>query len=445
MSATWAGVRGPATLDASYARAVAALCARRPREATRTTARIRALCAELGDPQRSFPSVHITGTNGKTTLAHMVGSLLAAHGVHVGTFTSPHLHDVRERIRVGGVPMSVEAFVARLEDLWPVLERVGLQHRGPVTFFEALVALAGTHFVRAGVEAGVIEVGVGGAHDATTVVDGRVAVLTTVALDHPRLGSTPTEVAVEKAGIITPGATVVSAPQHPGAARVIADVARQQGARLLRADHHFGVRSRIPDPGGQRLHLQGATVDVEAVLLPLHGAHQAANAACALAAAEAFLGDRTDPDALRAGFAAVRAPGRLERIDRPGRAPVLLDGAHNPAAAHALAASLASEPAGRPRVLVLGVCGDKDVAGIVAALGPVADHVVTTTAPTPRASPADHLAAIARSHGGTADAEPDVADALARATDLAGTDGTVVVTGSLYLVGTVRDLLLPSR
>lgn len=441
----WAGERVPATLDASYARAVAALCARRQREATRTTARVRALCAELGDPQRTFPSVHITGTNGKTTLAHMVDALLAAHGVRVGTFTSPHLHDVRERIRVDGVPMSVEAFVARLEVLWPVLERVGLQHGGPVTFFEALVALAGTHFAEVGVEAGVIEVGVGGAHDPTAVVDGRVAVLTTVALDHPRLGSTPTEVAVEKAGIIAPGATVVSARQHPGAARVIADVAGRQGARLLRADHDFGVRSRTPDPGGQRLHLQGTTVDVEDVLLPLHGAHQAANAACALAAAEAFLGDRTDTDALRAGFAAVRAPGRLESIDRPGLARLLLDGAHNPAAAQALAASLPSEQPGRPRVLVLGVCGDKDLPGIVAALGPVADHVVTTTAPTPRAAPADHLAAIVRSQGGTADARPDVADALAHATDLAGAGGTVVVTGSLYLVGAVRDLLLPSR
>ncbi|MDQ3538599.1 MAG: Mur ligase family protein [Actinomycetota bacterium] len=439
-----------------YDAAVAALFARRPPERTaRGLACIRALCAELGDPQSAFPAVHITGTNGKTTLAWMVSSLLTALNVVPGTYTSPHLQDVRERVAVGGRPLSRADFVQTLTALWPCAEQVGAFRGELVTFFETLTALAFSHFAAAGVDAAVVEVGMGGRWDATNVVDASVAVLSRVALDHAELGSTVSQVAREKVGIVKDGAVVVSAEQDPVVAEVIARAAGDHGARLAVAGRDFGVLSRTIDDDGQWLDLRGLGGDVRGVWLPLHGAHQASNAACALAAVEAFLdeSDRApsrvsgsvDADAVRAGFAAVRSPGRLERFARGGGAPVILDGAHNPAAARALAATLATEQPYRRRVVVLGALADKDVPGILRELTDVADEFVVTTAPCLRAMAAADLATVARSLGRQAHIAPDIAEALRVAAALARPDDCVVVTGSLYTVGAARTALTATR
>nr|MBA2575663.1 dihydrofolate synthase [Euzebyaceae bacterium] len=299
--------------DAVYEAAVGALFARRPEVMLPGLDRIRALSARLGDPQRAYPAVHITGTNGKTSIARMVTGVLEALGLLTGTYTSPHLHDVRERIRVGGRPVSPTAFVGRLDALAPHIAAVEAERGEMVTFFETLTALASACFAGAGVDVGVVEVGMGGRWDATNLVDGRVAVLGRVGLDHAELGSTVAEVAAEKAGIIKDGAAVVSAVQEPAAARVIARAAAAHGASILWEGRDFGLRSRRPTPDGQDLVLWAGEGAEATVHLPLHGAHQAANAACAFAAVVAHVPRAArDAEAVRTGFAAARSPGRLE-------------------------------------------------------------------------------------------------------------------------------------
>ncbi|HEY8341350.1 MAG TPA: folylpolyglutamate synthase/dihydrofolate synthase family protein [Egibacteraceae bacterium] len=434
-----------------YDAVVRDLFARQPQRMVPDLDRITTLVELLGRPDQAFPAVQITGTNGKTTTAHMITALFGALGLNAGTYTSPHLQDVRERIRVAGEPISREEVIAGLEYLQPFLAEVDARHPDTVTFFEVLTALSYVHFADAPVDVGVYEVGLGGLWDATNLVRGEVAVINGVDLDHPELGDGVGQVAVEKAGIIKDGATVVSAPQPPEAEAVIERVTAEHGGRLVVAGRDFGVLDRTMAVGGQVLHLRGVTGDVEDVYLPLHGAHQAANAALALAAVEGFLGfsGGIDPDVIRTGFAAVRSPGRLEVVRRGGAsdeeeglAPVILDGAHNPAGARALALALQEEFIHRHRVFVLGVLGDKDVEAMVEALLPVADHVVVTEPPSGRAAPADRLEkAVRLAGGGSVEVAPDVATALEAASGLATPEDAVVVTGSLYTVGAAREAL----
>jgi dihydrofolate synthase/folylpolyglutamate synthase len=333
--------------------------------------------------------------------------------------------------------------VGRLDALAPHIAAVEAERGEMVTFFETLTALASACFAGAGVDVGVVEVGMGGRWDATNLVDGRVAVLGRVGLDHAELGSTVAEVAAEKAGIIKDGAAVVSAAQEPAAARVIARAAAAHGASILWEGRDFGLRSRRPTPDGQDLVLWAGEGAEATVHLPLHGAHQAANAACAFAAVVAHVPRAArDAEAVRTGFAAARSPGRLELFHRPGRAPVLLDGAHNPDGARALAAALRGEFPFRRRVVVLGVMGDKDVDGIVGEVLGAADAVVVTQPASNRAAPADRLAKAVRLAGRTALTAVDVPAALALASELAGEDdAVVVVTGSLYTVGEAREIV----
>ena len=428
--------------DASYAAAVAALFARRPERMLPGLERIAALADRLGHPERAAPLVHLTGTNGKSTLARMVSSLLISHGLTTGTYTSPHLQDVRERIRINGRPISRSDLLADLAALTPHLDAVEAARGELVTFFETLTALAYRRFAAAGVDASVVEVGMGGRWDATNIGDADVAVVNPVGLDHAELGSTLAEVAAEKAGIIAEGSTCVVADQDEVAARVVDRAARARGATQLLAGRDFGIEERVPHTTGQQLTLRVGAVTIERIGLPLLGSHQADNAAVALAAASALLGG-VDPRAVRAGFEAVESPGRLEIVgaQQPGEPPVVLDGAHNPVGASALAAALDADFGGRRRVLVLAAMGDKDCAGIVDALLPVADAVVATEAPTGRSAPADHLGKLCRLAGREAEVQPDHGAALLRARQLATDDAVVVVTGSLYLVGAVRDAL----
>ncbi|HVL99707.1 MAG TPA: Mur ligase family protein [Egibacteraceae bacterium] len=434
----------------SYADSVAALYARQPERMVPDLDRMRTLVELLGRPDQTFPAIQLTGTNGKTSTAAMVTCLLGALGLAAGTFTSPHLQDVRERIRVGGEPISREAFTEGLDYLGPFLAEVDVRHHDRVTFFEVLTALALVHFADRPVDVGVFEVGMGGRWDATNLVRGEVAVLTGVGVDHAELGPDPASVAREKVGIIKDGAVVVAARQEPAVSEIIVDAAERAGGRLVVAGRDFDVASRELAVGGQLLTLRGVTGDVEDVYLPLHGVHQALNAACALAAVEGFLGfaGNLDPAVIREGFAAVRSPGRLEVVRRPHASTVVLDGAHNPLGAQALASALEDEFAFRHRVLVLGVLGDKDVEGIVDALLEVAEHVVVTEPPSTRAAPADRLEKLIRraSRAGTrraptVEVAPDVASAVELASGLAAQEDAVVVTGSLYTVGAARAAL----
>lgn len=423
----------------AYEAAVQRLFARRPPAPRRGLERIRPLVAALGHPQRAYRSVHVTGTNGKTSLARMTAAILTAHGRRTGCVTSPHLQDVRERVRIDGAPATPDALLAALTRVEGFLDDVAARAGSPVAFFEQLTAAALVHLADAAADVAVLEVGRGGQHDVTTVAGGDVAVIGTVGLDHPDLGATVAEVAAEKAGVIAPGATVACGPQQPAADEVIACVAAERGATLHRWGRDVAVSAR-PTAGGQRLRVRTPRGRRLPVRLPLRGAHQATNAALAIAAAEAHLGGldaRITARAL-AGFA---APGRLEIVPRPGGAPAWLDGAHNREAMEAVTAALApARQAGRV-IGVLAARGDKDIAGLAAALAPAVDELVVAPAPCPPHAPMRELTAAARAGGCAPRAAPDVVAALEEADRRVAGDGVVVVTGSLPAVGAVRDHL----
>jgi dihydrofolate synthase/folylpolyglutamate synthase len=325
--------------------------------------------------------------------------------------------------------------------LEPFLAEVDLAHDQPVTFFEALTMLAFTWFAELPVDAQVIEVGMGGRWDATNLVHGDVAVLNRVGIDHPELGATPAEVAVEKAGIIKPGAVVVSRAQDDDVRVVIDERVAAVGARLLVEGPDFALERRRTAVGGQILDLRTPSGLVDEVFLPLHGRHQADNAAVALTATQAFLGDRArDDGAIRAGFAAVTSPGRLEVVSR--QPLVLLDGAHNPDGARALAAALLEEFVVDRRTLVVACLADKDLRGILQALAPAIGRLVVTANRSPRSASAERMRKEAEALGLVAEVAPDVASAVREAIDAAGESEAVVVTGSLYTAGEARDLLL---
>jgi dihydrofolate synthase/folylpolyglutamate synthase len=274
------------------------------------------------------------------------------------------------------------------------------------------------------------------------VVDAGVAVLGRVQLDHPQLGATVGEVAWEKAGIIADGATVISANTEGPPAHVITEEVVARGATLRLLDRDFGVVARTLTPAGQRISLRGLDARTFTVDLPLHGAHQAVNAACALAAVQAHVGHPLKPTVVRAGFAGVRSPGRLELLRTDDGTPVLLDGAHNPAAARVLAHSLRELHGDRRRVAVLGVMADKDIPTMVELLGAVVDEVIVTEPDSPRAATVDQLADVCHAAGlPVTAAVPDVGDAVRLAARRTGTHGMVVVTGSLYTVGDARAAL----
>jgi dihydrofolate synthase/folylpolyglutamate synthase len=419
-----------------------------------TLDRIAALLDLLGDPQQACPVVHVTGTNGKTSITRMVDALLSANGLRTGRFISPHLQVVTERISLDNAPISPERYVAAYRDVAPYVSMVDAVQPNPLSKFEVLVAMAFATFADAPVDAAIIEVGLGGTWDSTNVADGKVAVIGPVGIDHVEyLGSDVVGIAKDKAGIIKPGSVAVLAEQRPEVMTELLHRVADVDASVARAGQEFGVLGREIAVGGQLLRLQGLGGVYEDVFLPLHGGHQAANAAVALAAAEAFLGaganNQLDQDLVRQAFAAVTTPGRLEPVRS---APtVLLDAAHNPLGAEVLAVALGEEFDFRKLVAVVGVMADKDAHGILAALEPVVTEVVLTANSTPRAMPADDLAAIARDIFGPDRivVEPRLDDAIETAVGLAEEVGEpgqplsgagVVVTGSVVTVGEARAL-----
>jgi dihydrofolate synthase/folylpolyglutamate synthase len=414
--------------------------------------RIRALMDLLGSPQAAVPVIHITGTNGKTSTARMVESLLRAFGLRTGLFTSPHLQDARERIRFDGEPIEAE----RLLDLWgelaPYVDLVDARDPEGIalSYFEVLTALAFAAFADAPVDVAIVEVGLGGSWDSTNVADGSVAVVTPIGLDHrDYLGDTIEQIAAEKSGIIKPASVAVLAQQELAAAEVLIARAAEVGATVAREGLEFGVGSRELAVGGQVLSLTGLAGQYDEVFLPLFGEHQAHNAAVALATVEAFLGGvgALDADLVRQGFASVTSPGRLEVVRR-GPA-IVLDAAHNPHGGRALAAALSDSFDFTSLVGVVGMLSDKDAVGFLEALAPVLDRVVLTEPRSPRATPAEELARVAEDLFG-ADrvfVEPDLPDAIDRAVALAEEAGEyggggILIAGSVVLAGQARGLLL---
>ncbi|MBK5306634.1 MAG: bifunctional folylpolyglutamate synthase/dihydrofolate synthase [Frankiaceae bacterium] len=413
--------------------------------------RIVLLMDMLGSPQKAYPVIHISGTNGKTSTARIVDSLLRSFGLRVGRYTSPHLESVTERITIDGVPLTEEQFGAAYDDIAPYVELVDSRMPVQMTFFEVLTAMAYAAFADAPVDVAVVEVGLGGLWDATNVVEAATCIVTPIGLDHvPMLGTTVGEVAVEKAGIIHPAATVVLAAQQPEAADVLLRRCVEVGATVAREGLEFGVVERRTAVGGQLVTLQGLAGTYDEMFLPLFGEHQAANAACALAAVEAFLGGgetrQIDPEAVREGLADARSPGRLEVVRTSPT--VVLDAGHNPHGMAATVRALADAFTFTKLVGVVACLADKDVRGMLEVLEPALSSIVVTTNSSPRALPVDDLFALAVEVFGEdrVAAEDRLDDALDTAVQLAEDEveyggAGVLVTGSVVTVGEARALL----
>ncbi|SSC22098.1 Folylpolyglutamate synthetase, partial [Klenkia terrae] len=448
------------------ARVEAALLARWPESRLEPSlTRISALVDLLGSPHRAFPVVQVTGTNGKTSTARMIDELLRGFGLRVGRFTSPHLESMSERIVVDGRPIRPDRFVEVYDDIAPYVQMVDGSSDVPMSFFEVMVAMAYAAFAETPVDVAVVEVGMGGTWDATNVADARVAVVTPVSMDHAEyLGPDVATIATEKAGIIkaapptedgVPGPDVVAvlAHQPAGALEALVRRAVEVDATVAREGTEFGLLERTVAVGGQQIRIQGLGGEYPEVYLPLFGAHQAQNAAVALAAVEAFLGAGSasgpvDPEVVRAAFAAVRSPGRLERVRTSPS--VLVDAAHNPAGMAATVAAVRESFDFTRLVGVVGCVAGKDVTGMLAELEPLCAELVVTQNSSARAMPADELGALAVDVFGAdrVSVHPRLVDALESAIELAeaGTDHAlggsgVLVTGSVITAGEARTLM----
>ncbi|MGV9310268.1 bifunctional folylpolyglutamate synthase/dihydrofolate synthase [Nonomuraea sp. NPDC003727] len=413
-----------------------------------TLDRIVALLDLLGSPQRAFPVVHIAGTNGKTSTARLTEALLRERNLRVGRFTSPHLVSMRERIVVDGEPLSEERFAAVYEEIAPYVELNDSRGRR-IQFFELLTAMAFAAFADTPVDVAVIETGMGGTWDATNVMDPVVSVITPISLDHTdRLGPDIPSIAAEKAGIIKAGATTILAQQELEAAEVLMHKAVEVGAVVAREGLEFGVLSREVAMGGQLLTLRGLKGVYEDVYLPLYGAHQASNAACALAAVEAMTGgdDPLDIELVRQGFAQAASPGRLEVVRRSPT--VVLDAAHNTGGMTATLDGLHEAFDFAKVIGVVAVMADKDVSGLLELLEPVLDQIVVTRNSSPRSMPADELGELAAGLFGEdrVHVVGRLDDAIDRGLAIADAEGEfsgtgVLITGSVVTAGDARLLL----
>lgn len=402
----------------------------------------------LGDPQAAAPVIQLTGTNGKTSTSRIVESLLRASGLRTGLLTSPHLQRVTERIVIDGEPISDEAFVRNYDDVLPYLlmtdAELTADDQAPLSFFETLTVLAFACFADAPVDVAVLEVGMGGEWDSTNVADAQVAVFTPIDLDHTaRLGTTVKEIARTKSGIIKPAASVVTAMQPIEALDELRAAAAQYEAPVSIERQDFALESTVLAVGGQQLDIRGRAGRYREVFLPLYGDHQAQNAVVAVAAVETFLGDGSrplDPDVIAQGLGQVTSPGRLQLI---GTEPtVLVDAAHNPHGARALAAALTDSFDMAEWGIVLGVLRDKDALGIVRELAAVAARIQVTASTSERAIPADELAELVAEEGVEHAVSDEPAEAIEelRAWAAEAPGRGVLVTGSITLVADAMAL-----
>ena len=429
------------------------------------------IMALLGDPHTSAPVIHLTGTNGKTTTARIIEQVLIAHGLRTGRYTSPHLTKVNERITIDGQPVDDETFVRIFNEIAPLIDIIDAQldaaGEQKLTYFETVTALGFAIFADAPVDVMVLEVGLGGVTDATNVADAQVSVITPIAVDHAELlGDTPGHIAIEKSGIIKADGFLVSAAQEPEAAQVLLEAARAKHVNFKFENVEFGVTHRSVAVGGQQVSIQGLAAEYTDMFLPLHGAHQVQNLAVAIAALEAFMGAGEQPlnqDILQDGLAQVTSPGRLELLRT--NPSLVIDAAHNPHGIEATSAAIRETFNFSALGLVVGILDDKDALGVLNALfdhfGDDVQHVAITKSNSPRAFSPEDLPEIALDAGWDEDAiftTDSVVDAIAWAvrgvrdvdsqiqdagrTLTAGTGGAgVLVTGSITLVGQVRDLL----
>ncbi|TDE21964.1 bifunctional folylpolyglutamate synthase/dihydrofolate synthase [Nonomuraea mesophila] len=413
-----------------------------------TLDRIAALLDVLGSPQRAYPVMHIAGTNGKTSTARLAEALLRERNLRVGRFTSPHLVSMRERITVDGAPLSEERFAEVYEEIIPYVELTDTQGRR-IQFFELLTAMAFAAFADTPVDVAVVEAGMGGSWDATNVADGTVSVITPISLDHTdRLGPDIPSIAAEKAGIVKPGSTAVFAQQELPAAEVLMRRAAEVGAVVAREGLEFGVLNREVALGGQLLTLRGLKGVYDEVYLPLHGAHQAGNAVCALAAVEALTGgdDPLDIDLVRQAFSEVASPGRMEVVRRTPA--VVVDAAHNPAGMQATLDALHEAFDFAKVVGVVAVMRDKDIDALLELLEPVLDEIIVTRNSSPRSMTAQGLASLAVPIFGEERVHvvERLDDAIDKGIGIADAEGEfsgtgVLITGSVVTAGDARLLM----
>ena len=413
-----------------------------------TLDRIAALVDMLGSPQLTYPTIHIGGTNGKTTTSRMIDSLLFEMGLRTGRFTSPHLESFLERIAINGQSIDAKALIFSFNDISAYLDLMDEKFDNPISFFEAITALAFAAFAEHPIDVGVIEVGMGGLWDATNVVDADVSVIMPIGLDHTEyLGETLTEIAQTTAGIIKEGGFVVLAQQEPECAVELMKQAALVGADIAREGIEYSVISRSVAVGGQLLTIQGTKEIYTDIFVPLHGKHQASNAAAALVAVEIFFGDQElDIEAVRAGFAQVTSPGRCEIVHRDPT--VILDAAHNPHGAAALADTIQSEFTFDEVIGIFAPMGDKDVRGILLELEQVMDTVIVSANSSPRAMKIDALELMAIELFGSD--RVFTSETIATAIDKAVTDSIrplsedtigILITGSVVSVGEARTIV----
>lgn len=413
-----------------------------------TLDRIAALVDILGSPQLSYPTIHIGGTNGKTSTSRMIDSLLFEMGLRTGRFTSPHLESFLERIAINGVPIVASEIIFAYNDIAPYLDLMDAKFEHPISFFEAITALAFVAFAEHPIDIGVIEVGMGGQWDATNVVDADVSVMMPIGLDHMEyLGETLTEIAQTKAGIIKENGFVVMARQEPESAVELLKQADTVGADVAREGVEYSVLNRAVAVGGQLVTIQGMRGIYSDIYLPLHGKHQATNAAAALVAVEAFFGDQElDIEAVRAGFANVKSPGRCEVLHRDPT--IIIDAAHNPHGAAALAETISGEFTFDEVIGVFAPMGDKDVRGILLELEQVMDTIIVTANSSPRSMEVADLEKIAQEIFGadrtftSATLESAIDKAVADSVRPLRDDSIgILITGSVVSVGESRTIV----
>ncbi len=414
-----------------------------------TLDRIAALTDILGSPQLSYPTIHIAGTNGKTSTSRMIDALMSELGYRTGRFTSPHLESFLERISIKGQAIDPAEFIKNYNDIALYLDLIDSKQPHQISYFEALTALAFVAFAEHPVDVGIIEAGLGGEWDATNVVQSQVSVMTPIGLDHmDYLGNTLEEIAQTKAGIFKPESNVVLAAQTPEVAKVLMAQVAKVSAIPFREGIEFSLANRAIAVGGQLIAINGLYGLIEDIFLPLYGAHQANNAAVALAAVEAFAGVQLDSDLVRSAFSKVRSPGRCEVIHRDPT--VIIDAAHNPHGAKAITNTINSEFDFETVIGVVAVLGDKDAAGILAELSQVVDYLVVSQSSSPRALPANELAKIAAQFFTPEQIEviPELRGAITYATEKANlanqvNEGVsaVLVTGSVVSAGEARAIV----
>jgi dihydrofolate synthase/folylpolyglutamate synthase len=408
------------------------------------TERVSALVEALDHPQRAYPVVHVSGTNGKYSVSAMVTAILTELGLTVGTYTSPHLESVRERIAIGGEPIDEDGFAGVLSYLEPYIDLVEKERDEAVTYFELLTIMAFEAFFDRPVHAAVLEAGLGGEYDATNVADAKVAVLTNVSLDHVRqFGSDLRKAAWEKAGIVKEGSAVVAGLEQDDLFEILVErVQERRGQHPIRLGVDIDLLGRRPAVGGQVVTISGLHDTYEEVFLSLFGSHQARNAALAVAACEAFAEERLNDEALRTALGAITTPGRMEVL---GRHPlVICDGAHNPAAARAVREALEESFTYERLTIVAGVLEDKLISDVLAAFAPIAAHWVVTRADAERAADPDRLVEALEASGVdrvSIDVVVPVPDAVQTALDTVTPDDAVLVMGSFTTVGEARSWL----